>query len=208
MTPPVTLSDMQLDALSEIGNIGAGNAGTSLAKMIKQMVTLTVPDTKIVSFDQLPLITSAGLESPMIAAYVAFEGDAEGCVLLLFSAEQAATFFRLLELSFDGSLLQVSELHRSAVAEVGNVIVSAYLSAMNGFTRLRLMPMPPGVAVGMSGAILDTIAAHLGQFAQSGIVVHVHICGTDMDLGLQLVMIPHTGSLQTILSALGLDDSK
>ena len=202
----VALSDIQLDALSEIGNIGAGNAGTSLAKMISQVVTLAVPDTRVVSFDQLPLVTTTNLESPMLAAHVAFEGQAHGCVLLLFHAQQAATFFKLLGLPFEGSIFEISDLHKSAVAEIGNIITSAYLQAMGTFTNLQLLPMPPGVAVGMGGAILDTIAAYLGQFAESGIVVQVHIYSTEADLGVELLMIPKADSLHAILSALGLSE--
>ncbi len=75
---------------------------------------------------------------------------------------------------------------------------------MGNFTGLELLPMPPGVAVGMGGAILDTIAAYLGQFAETGIVVQVRIYSTDADLGLDLLMIPEAASVQTMLSALGL----
>jgi len=202
--PTVAFSELQLDALSEIGNIGAGNAGTSLAKLTSQVVTLAVPDTRIVSFDQLPLVTQTDVEKPLLAAYVAFEGQASGCVLLLLGAQQAAALFDLLGLPFEGSVFDASELHRSAVAEVGNIITSSYLAAMGNFTGLELLPMPPGVAVGMGGAILDTIAAYLGQFAETGIVVQVRIYSTDADLGLDLLMIPEVASVQTILSALGL----
>ncbi len=92
------------------------------------------------------------------------------------------------------------------MAEIGNIITSAYLQAMGTFTNLQLLPMPPGVAVGMGGAILDTIAAYLGQFAESGIVVQVHIYSTEADLGVELLMIPKADSLHAILSALGLSE--
>ena len=75
---------------------------------------------------------------------------------------------------------------------------------MGSFTGLELLPMPPGVAVGMGGAILDTIAAYLGQYAETGIVVQVRIYSTDADLGRDLLMIPEVASVQTILAALGL----
>ena len=37
------LNDMQLDVLRELGNIGAGNAATSLSSMLNRPVSITVP---------------------------------------------------------------------------------------------------------------------------------------------------------------------
>ncbi len=200
----LALSDAQLDALGEIGNIGAGKASTSLARMTRQVISLTVPETRIMPFDQLPLVASSDPEAPMIAAYVAFEGDAGGCLLLLFSEQQAMRILELLGLPVGSDLFQLPELHKSAIAEIGNIITSAYLDALATVTGLTLMPMPPGVAVGMTGAILDTIGAYLGQFAALGLIVHINIRSTDADMGLELLMIPQLDNVGAILAALGL----
>ncbi len=203
----VALSEIQLDALGEVGNIGAGNASTSLAKMVGDVITLDAPHTRIMPFDQLPLATSAELEEVIISAYVAFTGQASGCLLLLFSHQQAATLFKLLGLPLEGNILEASELQKSAIGEVGNIITSAYLNALGTLTGLQLLPMPPGVALGMSGAILETVGAHLGQFAQVGIVIQIDIRSTNIDIGLELLMIPEFHSLKTLLTALGIDDT-
>jgi len=89
---------------------------------------------------------------------------------------------------------------------VGNIVASSYLTALASFTGLRLLPMPPGIAVGMSGAILSSVAAFLGQFESHGLVIHIRVHGgvDDHPLGLQLIMIPQLTSLVTILQALGL----
>ena len=44
------LSNMQLDVLKEIGNIGAGNAATALAKMLDRKVDMNVPKVEILEF--------------------------------------------------------------------------------------------------------------------------------------------------------------
>ncbi len=203
----VILTEIQLDALGEVGNIGAGNASTSLAKMVGDVITLAAPRTEIMGFDELPLVTSADLEEAIISAYVAFTGDATGCLLLLFSDQQAVTLFELLGLPLEGNIVEASELHKSAVSEVGNIIASSYLNALSTFTGLKLLPMPPGVAVGMSGAILDTVGAHLGQVAAVGIVIQIEVRSTNVDMGLELLMIPEMHSLKTVLTALGIDDT-
>jgi len=86
---PISLSEIQLDALSEVGNIGAGNAITARAKMTDQYLRLQVPHTQLLPFEQLPLVAATDLEESLFSAYIAFHGDAAGYLLLLFSAKQA-----------------------------------------------------------------------------------------------------------------------
>ncbi len=200
------LSELQLDALREIGNIGAGNASTSLAMMINEAIRLAVPETRIVALDELSLATSAGLEEVVVSAYVAFEGDARGCLLLLFKQEQALSLLELLGLGGAGDVLELGELEKSAISETGNIIASTYLKALATFTKLELLPEPPGVAVGMSGAGLDTVGAHRGQFADAALVIQMNLHSDEADLGLELFMIPNPDGLGAILSALGLGE--
>lgn len=206
----MTLSDLQKSALSEIGNIGAGNASTSLAMMTNHICNLAVPETRIMDFADFASVRRGHVEEPMVAAYVAFEGDAKGCLLLMLSARQSSVLFDILGLPHQEDILELPELHRSAVSELGNIITSSYLNALSMFTGLTLLPEPPGVAAGMTGAILDTIGAHLGQYEQFGIVVHVHIYsgsdGVRPETGVELLMVPQRDSLRTILSALGVDE--
>ncbi len=202
--PSITLSEIQIDALSEVGNIGAGNATTALAKMTDQYLRLQVPQTQLVPFEQLPLVASTDLEEPLVSAYIALHGDASGCLLLLFSANQAKRLLNLLGLTGPEDIFDASALEKSAIAEIGNIIASAYLDALAQLTHLKLLPTPPGVAIGMGGAILDTIAAYLGQFEDTGLLIHVVISAGNEELGLQLLMIPQLDSLQTIFTGLGL----
>ena len=44
------INNIQLDVLREIGNIGAGNAVTALAKMLNKRVDMAVPKVKIMGF--------------------------------------------------------------------------------------------------------------------------------------------------------------
>ena len=46
------LNDVQLDVLKEIGNIGAGNAATSLAGLLNEQVHMTLPNVRIVDVNE------------------------------------------------------------------------------------------------------------------------------------------------------------
>ena len=51
-------TNIQLDALKEVSNIGAGNGATSLSMMLGKKIDMTVPAVNIVKMDDL--INSAG----------------------------------------------------------------------------------------------------------------------------------------------------
>ena len=42
------LNELHMDVLREIGNIGAGNAATSLSVMLGQTIDITLPKVKVV----------------------------------------------------------------------------------------------------------------------------------------------------------------
>ena len=50
------LSSIQIDALKEIGNIGAGNAATALAQIVNAQIDMNVPKVNILPFDGVPEI--------------------------------------------------------------------------------------------------------------------------------------------------------
>jgi len=88
MTPQYT--DMQLDALRELANIGSGNAGTALSSMLGQPVDISVPAAAA-----LPLadaVEAAGdPETPATGVVLPIVGDLEATVLLLFPPQDEAT---------------------------------------------------------------------------------------------------------------------
>ncbi|HEY3396395.1 MAG TPA: chemotaxis protein CheC [Armatimonadota bacterium] len=205
------LNELQRDALSEVGNIGAGNATNALAIMTRQRLELSVPETHLVALEELPRLTADHPEEALVSVYVAFQGTAQGCLLLLFTEPQARALLRLLDLPCPTNIFNLPSLEKSAVSEIGNILASSYLNALAQFAGLHLFPLPPGVAVGMSGAILGSIGAFLGQLDDRSLVIHLRISAgvagqqTPPPLGLRLVMIPRENSLQVILAALGLE---
>ncbi len=44
---------VHMDILKEIGNIGAGHAATALSKLLNKRIEMTIPDVRIISFDEM-----------------------------------------------------------------------------------------------------------------------------------------------------------
>src|SRR5215210_1434950 len=139
---------MQLDALREVANIGSGNAATALASMLGLPVELAVP-----SAAALPLaeaVDAAGPAEQVVSSVtLPVFGDMDALVLLLFPTGDAATLCGLLGVDADAD----PEMALSALGEIGNILGSSYVGALEAMTGLALEPRPPQTVTDMVGAI-------------------------------------------------------
>src|SRR5690625_855568 len=71
------LSRMQLDVLREIGNIGAGNAATSMSELLNKKINMQIPSVNIVSFDEMMNLIG-GPDNVIVAIYFRVQGEAPG----------------------------------------------------------------------------------------------------------------------------------
>lgn len=151
------LDSMHLDILKELGNIGAGNAATSLSQLLNQRVDMSVPDVKLLKLRDVPYILG-GPEIPVIGVTVLVEGEGEGQILLLFTEESAERLIKNIVAGFSPGDIS-DEVRDSVLLEVGNIVGSTFLNALSSFTNLKLIPTVPASAYDMVGALLDNAIA-------------------------------------------------
>ena len=89
------LSGIQLDALKEIGNIGAGNAATALAQMTQVRIDMSVPQVGILPFDKVAYLVG-GPDTPVVGVYFQVTGSANCNILFILSIEMAVLLAELL----------------------------------------------------------------------------------------------------------------
>jgi len=90
------LGAMEIDVLTEVGNIGAGNAMTALSSMIGQMVDIEVPAVNILGFQEA-IYYAGGPEKTVVGIIVPIKDDIEGEILFLLENDivelVVSTFF-------------------------------------------------------------------------------------------------------------------
>ncbi|MBM3269115.1 MAG: chemotaxis protein CheC [Candidatus Sericytochromatia bacterium] len=197
------LSEIQLDALREVGNIGAGNAATALSKLINRRISMSVPKASIIPLGAVHRLV--GPETPVWAIYLQMEGDLNGHLLFLLPEDRALVMVDLLMGREPGTTAQIDELAESALGEVGNILTSNYLIAMGNFVKLDLHPSPPLTANDMAGAVVDTVIAQLAAKSDAVLALETELSVTEAN-GLvgYLFMFPTPDELPKILGALGL----
>ena len=194
------LSPIQLDVLQEVGNIGAGNAATSLSQLLNEKVDMTVPAVNIVPFDDI--FTKIGVEEVVIGVIVRVLGDTPGNILFTLEKEVA---LKIISSLIGEEQEQITEIGSSALCEIGNIISSSYMNAIAKLTNLVLMPSVPAVTLDMMGAILSTTFIESGQFDEYVLDLETQFLQENQKISGHFYYIPMPGSLEKILNSLGIN---
>jgi chemotaxis protein CheC len=197
-----TLKALQLDALREVANIGAGHAATALSQMINSTIMISVPTINVSRLEEVPPQVSAP-EEPVAAVLMHMLGDLTGRTLLVFPKPTAVRLAELMLRRPHGSSADLGEMEQSAIKEAGNILSSAYMNALSDFMGMMLLPSPPSLAVDMSTAVLTTAYLQFGSDRDYVFCVESEFYMTDVNERLRgfFLLLPDPGSLQAILRA-------
>ncbi len=194
------LTPLQLDALREAGNIGAGNAAMALSRMVKAKIMVHVPKAIILPLDLVSEL-AGGPETVVAGVYLRVSGEANGRMLLLLPESSALQLIRMMLPEESTEVL--SELSQSALREVGSILTGSYLNALASLTGLTLRPSVPAFALDMVGAVIDLILVELSESDDEVLVIETTFYLAGEAVGGHLVFFPDTGSLEIILGCLG-----
>src|SRR5512132_1095271 len=90
-----SLKAIQLDALKEVANIGAGHAATALSQMVGGPIMISVPTANVARIEEVPPQVSPD-DEPVAAVLLHMFGDLTGRTLLLFPRPTAIRLAELL----------------------------------------------------------------------------------------------------------------
>lgn len=125
----IELSDMEIDALTEMVNIGVGRAANSLSDIIGEHVLLKVPRVQVYSLDNLSDAISGFEKDKHASVLQAFHGDFTGTSALVFPPESAVRLVKALTGGqVDSSTLDA--VRSGTLVEIGNIVINAILGTM------------------------------------------------------------------------------
>lgn len=202
----LNLNEMQLDALREIGNVGAGNAATALSQIINRKIDMAVPRVSILPIEDVPDVVG-GPDLVVAGVFFRVFGPAPGCILFLLPRESAFCLVDILMGRAQGETdkVAINSIDESALMEIGNILAGAYLNALSFFTKMTLLQSIPALAIDMAGAILNIILVQLGQMGDHALVIETEFTTDIEGVNGHFFLIPDPGSLGIILSAIGIE---
>lgn len=136
------LSDMQKDALGEIGNISMGSAATTLSVLLGHKVSITTP---AVSVDTMNSIRDA-YPKPYLIVEVGYTVGIEGNNILAIQASDACIIADLM-MGGDGTQppTDLNEIHMSAVGEAMNQMMGSVSTSLSTMFNKKIDISPPKV---------------------------------------------------------------
>lgn len=193
----ISLSELQLDALTEVFNIGAGRAASSLSEIVGDEVKLSVPRVQFYQSSEINA-KALSLNSPRLGAVKqTFSGPFNADAMLLFTEERALEIVR----DMMGSQLSVEELaefEQEAMCELGNIILNACLSAMADILGLTLDSSLPVYSVDSSDLILQQIIVEANQPVM--LVLHIDLAIEKRHSQGYLVFLLSSSSLKELIN--------
>jgi chemotaxis protein CheC len=197
LTVRTNYTEIELDALRELANIGAGTAATALSSLLGIPIDVSVPVASA-----LPLADAIDATGPaelcVTGVAIALDGDLVGSALMLFPEEDVTTLCGLLGLEAD------SEYAASALGEVVNILCASYLGALGDMTGLQIELGPPEQVVDMLGAIMGSILAMSAGAAATALMLDSALIIEGESCKLSFLLVPSADGVEDLLAQLGL----
>jgi len=204
-----TMSAMQLDVFREIGNIGSSSAATALSKIVDKRISLSLPQVKIPKFNEICQIMG-GEEKLVIGIMQPMKGDLTGNIMFMLGLKEAHDLANILISRMlqggrepQGDAAEFDEMELSALREIGNIMISSYLSAISAMTGLRVQPLAPAMAMDMAGAILSVLTIEFGKVGDRVLYISSEFSQDHIKVGGDFFLVPEIESYGTLLRALG-----
>jgi chemotaxis protein CheC len=194
------LSAVQADAIQELGNIGAAHAATTLSQMLGSTIEMSVPAIKVIDLSQLGKYM--GEES---AAMVVFElqGDIpHGGYILFYITRESAVRMTNTMLGMTEINRPLSEMDQSALLEVGNIMVSAFLDAAAELLGFVMLPSPPALTIDMAHAAMQSLIAQMQEETDEVLLFSTELSCEEYKIDSDIIMMPERSTLVKIIALL------
>ena len=197
----MNLTCEQRDALQELGNIGAAHAATTLSTMLNTTIEMNIPEVSVIDLSRIHEYIS-----DEIAAMVLFRIDGElshgGYLLLHVPVESAIRLVNVM-LGEQDMERAMNEMDRSALLEIGNIMVSAFLDGTAGLLDTVMIPSPPDLVIDMPLAALQVlISSQLEGNGNNVVLFRTELKSSEYALASNLFLLPNPPLLKDMISKL------
>jgi chemotaxis protein CheC len=192
------LSEMELDVLNELGNIGSGHAATSLSILFDRDVDISVPKIRIVEIKNIYKELVTGVVAGVLISLENLDEGRSGYLYIMLpedSSKQIVNDLLGLEMIDD-------EMFASTVMEIGNILASSFCDALAEFMDIVLLPSPPGYAMDSPTAIIDSVVSQMAKSSEHMIIFGTAL-RTDSNIEIYLSLLPEKGLLDNIMKIVG-----
>jgi chemotaxis protein CheC len=124
------LNELELDAITELVNLGVGRAALNLREMVGRQIILSVPEVGLIARSSaIQILAQQKQLEKLVDVHQVFDGDLTGRALLIFPETNSLELVRAVT-QRDLSIEDIIDLEQEALAETGNVILNGCLATI------------------------------------------------------------------------------
>jgi chemotaxis protein CheC len=151
------LNDMQISALKEATNIGAGHAAIALSQMLSKKIMIAVASADIVPSDVFLHKMVGDNKLPLNGVYLKTFGDAQGAIVFMFKDESALKLCDLLLFRESGYTKSVDEQGQAVLMELGSILTGSFFSVLADMLRLKVFNKAPAYVYDSADVLMHGI---------------------------------------------------
>jgi len=154
--------------------------------------TISVSSNRISNLPTSALAAHAGApESELIGVYLLLNDALPGQAILMLTPPSALRVVDWMQGMPPGTAKELHEFERSALGELGNIIVSSFLNVVAQPAWGSLHPSPPAIMVDQLETILDAVATSIATRHETLPVIDVSFQDTAQCCQIRLWIIPN-----------------
>ena len=191
----------EIDALTEICNMGAGHAATAMSQLLDRKIMISVPRIEMVPLPDLPR-AFGGAEAHITAVYLRVLGDAPGSILFVLTDESSTMLAALLQGKVVETGHPTAKADLTVIKQAAVVTISSYLNALTQFLDVPMISSEAAVANDMAGALLNIVIAELEANADYGLVMQTDFFAESTNISAKICFLPDPQAQEVIMRIL------
>lgn len=160
------LTEEEIDALGEIGNMSMGSSATTLFQLLGHKVTITTPEVTLVSWDDL----GKDYSDSYVCVKVEYKTGLKGSNLMVLNERDVKVITDIM-MGGDGTgdIAGLNDLHLSAISEAMNQMIGSAATSMSSVFSEKVDITPPNAVMFR----FDQAGMELGGFSADEPLVKV-----------------------------------
>ena len=191
------LNDVDTDALTELFNIGLHRAAASLSELTSQRVLVDLPRLWVCPLKDLKSTLNQLLTGELATVHQIFGGSVSGDAVLLLEYEKAAL---LASVMTDGQVAGDGHIDASArevLAEVGNIVLGACLSAFGNMLKVSVSFSVPRIHIESLDGLLHALTVD-AEDIQYAMIATTRFSLSSQEVGGYMIFVIGMNSLEHV----------
>jgi chemotaxis protein CheY-P-specific phosphatase CheC len=192
---------LPLEKLSVFGDLTREGTRVAAERVTEMTDIETTTEISGVTFTPIDDISSQLSSGEYVGTTAEFEGTPSGAVVILYresTAEDVAEAMLPAESTAEG----MTEMHESALAELGNVMISGFIDGWANVLQNSVDHTPPEYETDMEIRMVELVTDQLGPFQTHAYTVESRIETDDVSFDCEIHALPDEAKLSEALESL------